>query len=247
MFVNSGNSFAQTTDGGPLVGGTFMPITYVPPDSGDGSAELLTPGSGSAARDYQDYWDQSNIAADWWNHQDVYSHNEALAAFEREQAAAADAWKRESSYNAMEAAKNRDFERYMSDTAMRRKVADYVAAGFSPLAALEGAVGASSPSGSAASATGHKASANAATQGGNNFGGVIGSIIAAIALIAAKGFSAVAKASQNSGKAAAIAADEARKGVLYDSMKDEVERFASSKSYRQFHGDINAWRKAGRP
>ena len=163
--------------------------------------------SGSAANDiYGDFWAGGNAASDWFGHKDTFAHNEALAAYARESQAAKEAWERESGFNASEAQKQRDFEKMLSDTAFQRNVADYVAAGFSPLAALEGSVGASTPSGAAANASAKLPGTKAAVNGSNGFGGLVGSMIAAVALIATKGMSAVSKAAAASGAAAASAA-----------------------------------------
>lgn len=165
-----------------------------------------TTNSGVTAKDRaQEYWNGGDIFGDWFGHQDTFAHNEALAAYQREKEASKEAFEREANFNASAARENREWEKMMSDTAFQRKVADYKAAGFSPLAALEGAVGATSPSGTAATATGHKASANPASQGGNNLGSVFGSLVAAVALIATKGMSAASKAAASSGKAIAEA------------------------------------------
>lgn len=105
-----------------------------------------TANSGVTAKDRaQDYWNGGNIFGDWFGHQDSFAHNEALAAYQREKEASKEAFEREANFNASAARENREWEKMMSDTAFQRKVADYKAAGFSPLAALEGAVGATSP------------------------------------------------------------------------------------------------------
>lgn len=59
-------------------------------------------------------------------------------------------------YNAEEARKNREFQKYMSDTEVQRRVKDLEAAGFSPMMLLSGSGGASTPSGSAATGSGYK-------------------------------------------------------------------------------------------
>lgn len=70
-----------------------------------------------------------------------YSSQEALLAA-----------RMQNEFSSVEAAKNRNWQEYMSNTANQRAVKDLEAAGFSPLALLGNSGGASTPGGSAASA-----------------------------------------------------------------------------------------------
>lgn len=79
-------------------------------------------------------------------------------------------------FNSAEAAKNRNWQEYMSNTANQRAAADYAALGFSPLALLGGGNSASTPSG--ATASGGKASAH-----NSESGSVLGNIFKLIASI----------------------------------------------------------------
>lgn len=63
-------------------------------------------------------------------------------------------WREEQSFNSAEAQKQRDFEERMSNTAYQRAAADLGELGFSPMALLQSGTSASTPSGSAASASG---------------------------------------------------------------------------------------------
>lgn len=216
-------------------------------DDDMGNAGYSGSSSGTAAMNEQV---NNGAFANWISGRDPVGHNEALYAYQREQQAAKEAFEREANFNASEAQKNRDWQEMMSNTAFQRQVADLEKAGFSPLAALGGSSGAPVSSGSAASASGHQASSSAARGPSSNMGGVIGALVTAVALMATKGMSAVSKAAAASGTAAKAANETAaniRRSVLFDGMKDEIEQFAQSSSYNRFHGDITAWRKAGRP
>ena len=88
------------------------------------------------------------LGADWFN-------AEAIAAedWNRQELAAKLAFDRESQFNAAEAQKQRDFEERMSNTAYQRAVADMKAAGLNPVLLAANSGGASTPSGSTASAS----------------------------------------------------------------------------------------------
>lgn len=55
--------------------------------------------------------------------------------------------------NALEAAKNRNFEEYLSNTEIQRRAKDLEAVGFSPMALLSSVSGASTPAGATASSS----------------------------------------------------------------------------------------------
>lgn len=128
-------------------------------------------------------------ASNNWYGASPESHNEAYYA-----------WLRESS-SAREA---REYERFLADTQMQRKVRDYQAAGFSPLAALESSGGNYAPA--VASATSQAAKAG----DGNGIGTLLGAIIGAILAVATKGASSAVA----SGVAKKKAAQEFAQRVL---------------------------------
>lgn len=101
---------------------------------------------------------------DFWNNINGTTANNQFTAEEAEKTR---------NFNSAEAAKNRDWETYMSNTAYQRQVADMKSAGLNP-AAINGS-GASTPSAAPASAS----TANFHSGGGGGLIGVIGKIAAA--------------------------------------------------------------------
>lgn len=145
-------------------------------------------------------WAQGNVVSNWISGTDPFAHNEALAAFQRE-----------STFNAAEAEKARQFEKMMSDTQFQRKVEDYLKAGFSPLAALEG--NGSYQVGSAPAASAH---AQAAKNGGNGLGGLLGALMVTIANVATHGANVAASRAGNAAKAAL---DAQKLDILHDQVE----------------------------
>lgn len=145
-------------------------------------------------------WAQGNVVSNWLTGTDPFAHNEALAAFQRE-----------SAFNASEAEKARQFEKMMSDTQFQRKVADYLKAGFSPLAALEG-----NGSYQVSSAPAASAHANPAKSSPNNLGALFGGLLMTLASFATHGISAQASNAANASKAAL---DAQKLDILHDQVE----------------------------
>lgn len=150
--------------------------------------------AGSSYNDPNGYWD-GNVFTDWILHRDSQAHNDMLSQM---------------AFNASEAEKARQFEKMMSDTQFQRKVADYLKAGFSPLAALEGNGSYQVSSAPAASI------ANGSRGGQNGFGAVLGALIMTMANFATKG---IAGAASNAANASKAALDSQKLQV----MKDQVD------------------------
>lgn len=146
------------------------------------------------------FWSPASIFEDWFMHKDTFAHNESLAS-----------WMRESTFNAQEAEKARQFEKMMSDTQFQRKVNDYLAAGFSPLAALEGNGSYQVSSAPAASAHG-----NPARNSSNNLGAIFGALLMTVANFATKG---IAGAASNASNASKAALDAQKLDILHDQVE----------------------------
>lgn len=131
-------------------------------------------GQRKAAIDY----DQSSGVSGWSRFINELKGNSAQNAFAAQQA------ELERQFNSAEAAKQRKYEEYLSNSAYQRAVKDMRAAGINP-ATLTGLTGgasaASTPSGASASSSGVSASS-----AGGSIGGILSTLVGVVAAIALK-------------------------------------------------------------
>lgn len=174
----------------------------------------------------QGYWDLGNIFTDWIMHRDTQAHNDMLNTM---------------TFNANEAEKARQFEKMMADTQMQRKVLDYLKAGYSPLAALEG-----NGSYTVSSAPAASASSSGSRGGSNNLGAIFGALLMTIANFATKG---IAGAASNASNAAKAALDAQKLDILHDQVevqKGWLDLASSGKKSVSAQAAEKALRKASR-
>lgn len=116
-------------------------------------------------------WANSQASEDAWNR--TYGREASAQDVENARAAndvEAQLWALQAAFNAKEAAKSREFQEYMSNTAYQRATKDLIKAGINPILAV-GAM-ASTPVGATASAglsSAHKANAYAESVGGSTY------------------------------------------------------------------------------
>lgn len=172
----------------------------------------------------------------WINGQDLNPSGYSTWKYQMSGDAARNAYnsleaERARTYNSAEAAKQREWEEYMSNSAYQRAAADMKAAGINPALAFGGgANAASTPSGSAASAS----AAHSASTGQSS---ILGNIARIAAIVISKGLAAkfthsasiAAKAGQSViGSVAKAAADEGKASSAFK-VTPEMIRIAQAR------------------
>lgn len=190
--------------------------------------DLLSTSADNAQSGNYGTWGTSSSDNSPWNTQgllpsNMFNSSEAINADRR----SFQMQQQSQQFNSAEAQKDRDWQERMSNTSIQRSLADYKAAGFSPLALL-GSGGASTPSGAAAH------SSSAVSRGGASDAAGVGLLKGLVSLVGAlvsQGVSTAVKASVAGASSVAAAPAAESSATRYAVSDHAISKIAQDKLY----------------